>query len=212
MKNQAIRSPLLMGLAGALLGMSAARLIRNATASKRRERIEWEPAWEDTGLAGRARHLGADVREGVRDRADEVRQKAVDLKDRAADAVAGARDAVSDGVSAIRERLPSTDEVRDRVGSAYRASRARVDSAVRYGTIDQPAIGALLAVGVGAALGLLLPVSEQEERALAPIRERAVENLGLVEDKVRQMGDRLESKIAGATDEQAERGRGEPEV
>jgi hypothetical protein len=199
LQNQAIRSPFVMGLAGAALGVVAAKLIRGATAGKWEERVEWydevddelEGDGADVGVAARTRARGvkrraADVASGVADRAADLKDRAVEMKDRAVDAVDDAVRAAGDRASRLRERMPSAGELRDR--------GRRV---VRQATEEQPAIGALLALGAGIALGMLLPVTEAEEKALAPVVDRAAENLGHLEEKVRDLTQRLDEKIAG---------------
>jgi hypothetical protein len=192
LQNQAIRSPFVMGLAGAALGVVAAKLIRGATAGKWEERVEWYDEVEDelegdgadVGVAARTRARG--VKRRAADMASGVADRAADLKDRAVDAVDDAVRAAGDRASRLRERLPSAGELRDR--------GRRV---VRQATEEQPAIGALLALGAGIALGMLLPVSQAEEKALAPVMDRAAENLGHLEEKVRDLTQRLDEKIAG---------------
>jgi hypothetical protein len=203
MKNHAIRSPVVMGLAGALLGTVAARLIRGATARRREERIEWQPA-DHPGWAGAAEGAyeeyhaeSPDAGERVRERAagvaSTVRERATDLKDRAAGVVDDVRERVGDAreramhrVRDVRDRLPSTEQLRGSASDAY-----------RFATEEQPVLGGVLAMAAGMALGFLLPVTEREERLVRPLKDRAVENLGQLDDKVRELADRLDEKIGG---------------
>ena len=188
MKNHAVRSPFVMGVAGALLGAAAAKLIKGATAARREERVEWfhedfAGDGADVGVAQRLKERAGEV-------ASEVKERAGELKDRAVNAVEatvdGVRKVAAEGTEAVREKLPSAAEVRQGAGAIY-----------RHATEEQPAIGGLIAVGVGLAIGLLLPVSQTEERALAPVKERAAENLGTLQAKVRELTEKLDEKIAG---------------
>jgi hypothetical protein len=176
MKNHAVRSPVVMGIAGALLGTLAARLIRGATAGQRRERIEWQEEDRGPELKQRAAELTEDVKE-----------KAGELKDRAADAIDGVRDRASQGVAAVRGQVPSVEEIRSSASSAY-----------RFATEDQPALGAILAMGIGMALGFLIPVSEKEGRVIAPLKQRAAENIGKLDETLHEAADKLEDRIAAA--------------
>ena len=205
MKNQAIRSPVVLGIAGALLGTVAARLIRGATAKQRRERIEWRPAegashaargdaHEDyeaygadgPGLGERAADLAGDVKDKASTLAADAKHKAGELKDRAAEVVDGVAERARQGVHEVRERLPSADEIRGKAQDVY-----------RFATDEQPALGGVLAMGIGMALGFLIPVTESEERAIRPLKDRAAENLGHLDDKVRQLADKLDEKLGG---------------
>lgn len=219
MKNHAIRSPVVMGIAGAILGTVAARLIRGATAAQRKERIEWQPAdgagWaagaeggygndyeeyraEAPGMADRARERASGLKERAAELKDDVREKAADLKDRAANMVDDVRDKAVDlkdraaqRVADVRDRLPSAEELRGRATDAY-----------RFATDEQPVLGGVLAMGVGMALGFLLPVSDREEQIVRPLRDRAADNLGQLDDKVRQLADKLDEKISGSAPQQ----------
>jgi methyl-accepting chemotaxis protein len=193
MKSRAVRSPVVLGLAGALIGVAAARIIRGATAGSRKERIEWETDGDEPETWDNAGEIAAEVK----GRAADLKDRAADLKDRASDAVAEAKDKVGRAASEIKdrvvetaeqvkERLPSLDTIKDRAGSAY-----------RWTTDEQPVVGGMIAFGLGMALGFLLPVTEPEERVLEGVRHRAAENLGDLQDKVRELSDRLDEKIAG---------------
>ncbi len=212
MKSRAVRSPVVLGLAGALIGVAASRIIRAATAGSRKERIEWETDDDeveardagDAGVGERVKRKARDLKESASDKAaeiaDEVKGRAADLKDRASDAVAGAKDKVGrlageikdrvvETAGQVKDRLPSLETVKDRASSAY-----------RWTTDEQPVVGGMIAFGAGMALGFLLPVSEREERVLEPVRHRAAENLGDLQDKVRELSDRLDEKIAGESE------------
>jgi hypothetical protein len=162
MRNLAVRSPVAMGLAGAIVGVAASRLIRSLMSRTRSERIEWNPAEKESGSA-----IG-------------------EIEDRAGDALESVKDKLVATAKEVGEKLPSIDQVKGGVRGAY-----------RWTTAEQPAVGGLVAAGIGLALGFLLPVSAKEKQALAPVKERVVENLGELEDKVRDLTDRLDDKIAG---------------
>ncbi len=216
MRNRAIRSPMVLGIGGAILGALAARVIRNMTANRREERIEWEPAdayeygYEAGGYYGNGDVGGREDREGLTDRvraragnvghdlkerAADLKDRAADLKDRASNAIDEARDTVSEKVSHLRERIPSKEDVKGYASRGYRATSDYAGRGYRYTTEEQPVLGGLLALGAGLALGMVLPLSEQEERILVPARERAAENLGMLEDRVRDLAGKLDEKI-----------------
>lgn len=190
MKNQAIRSPVVLGIAGALLGTVAARLIRGATAKQRRERIEWQPAGGGAVDSEYASYSAESEATGLKERAaslaGDVKDKAGELKDRAVEVVDGVAERARQGVAEVRERLPSTDEIRGKAQDVY-----------RFATDEQPVLGGVLAMGIGMALGFLIPVTESEERAIRPLKDRAAENLGHLDDKVRHLADQLDEKLGG---------------
>jgi hypothetical protein len=203
MRNRAVRSPLVLGLAGALVGTVAARVIRSLGEKRRTERIEWEPVEARTGYGyepqGYGHGAGNGSRNGeagltdrvragadhLKDRAAGLKERALDLKDDAADRLDDARHMLHDRADAMREKLPGAEDVKRHAGSAY-----------RFATEEQPILGGLLAIGAGLALGILLPVSEAEERALTPLREQAAQNLDALEQRVHQLAVKADEKIA----------------
>jgi len=208
LKNRAIRSPIVLGITGAALGMAASRIIRAMTAKTKKERIEWEPLPDSrpadmaTGIVdetrGKTAQLGdkaADVKDTAVDKVTELKDKAVskaaELKDKAVDVTHQVKDKAAAFVDEARTKIPVVaDDVKHAGERAY-----------HYATDEQPALGGLLALGVGALLGFLLPVSDKEEELLAPLKEKAAKNLGELENKVGELGEKLGDKISGEREE-----------
>lgn len=203
LKVQTIRNPIIMGAAGAIVGSVAAKVIRSTDTKHRRQRIEWEPAggMETEGMDGmdkdhdndsgngitqRVKAGAAQLTDGIKEKARGLKDKAVEVKDQAVEAAGQAKASVEDAVAAARDKLPSVDQVKEGASSAY-----------RWTTEEQPIVGGLIAVGIGMALGFLLPVSNPEKKAMASVKQLASENLGTIETKVRELGEKLEDRIAG---------------
>jgi hypothetical protein len=218
MKNHAIRSPVVMGIAGAILGTVAARLIRGATAAHRKERIEWQttegrPYYSPDARWAAGAEVGADYEAYSATAGHEaagpsvgerVREKAADMKDRVAGVADDVRDRAAGVVDDVRARavdvrdraVHAMHDVRDRLPSGEQI-RGGAQDVYRFATEEQPVLGGILAMGVGMALGFLIPVTDREERLVQPIKDRAVENLGHLDDKVRQLANKLDEKISG---------------
>lgn len=101
----------------------------------------------------------------------------------------GLKDRAKEQVDRLREHIPSGAEVK---------AKAR-DLTARAG--EEPLVTALGALAIGAALGLLLPLSQRERRVLEPAREQIGDKLeslsSQVGDKVQETVGQLEEKIAG---------------
>ena len=112
------------------------------------------------------------------ERVGQLKDKAGALKEKAKEKVGN-----------LRERMPSGEEVKTKV----RALTARAG--------EEPIITALGALAIGAALGLLLPLTQRERRMLEPARAQVSDKLESlsteVGDKVQQKVDELHDKIAG---------------
>lgn len=180
MKNRAIRSPILLGTCGALLGIGAARLIRSATAGSRKERIEWRPV-EAEGSTVTER-----IEEGASTMVEGVKDVAGDIKERTIETASHLRERAAEVAGSVRERLPSGPEARRGARKVY-----------RFATDEQPVVGAVFALCLGMALGFLIPVATRERKLLEPLKKQAVKSLGDVGEKVEEVGQRLGERIAG---------------
>ena len=114
--------------------------------------------------------------------------KAEQLKDKAGELTQKAKDQVDK----LREHIPTGAEVKTKA----RELTARA--------AEEPLITALGALAIGAALGLLLPLTQRERRVLKPAREQISDKLESlstqVGDKVEEKVGELEEKIAGDKD------------
>jgi hypothetical protein len=119
--------------------------------------------------------------------------KVEQLKDKAGELTHKAKEQVDK----LREHIPTGAEVKTKA----RELTARA--------AEEPLITALGALAIGAALGLLLPLTQRERRVLKPAREQISDKLESlstqVGDKVEEKVGELEEKIAGAKDEDTAR-------
>jgi ElaB/YqjD/DUF883 family membrane-anchored ribosome-binding protein len=126
----------------------------------------------------RARSIGARVRDRVHDRVEATREHIRSSREASANTVSGR---LSDAMYATRERT--------------RRMQGRMHTIVD----EQPLLVGALAVAVGAVIGAVLPVTEYENRAMGPLRDRALA-------KARQAGehqyDTLRSKLSTREDVQ----------
>jgi len=125
-----------------------------------------------------------DVKEGASQRIEQVKKRASERIDEAKERTSAAVERVggatrasveraSRKVDEIREKLPSTGEMREF------AERT---------TGEQPLVVLFGAVALGTALGLLLPMSNPERRVMEPVRRKAREEL-------ESLGEKLEAGI-----------------
>lgn len=94
------------------------------------------------------------------------------------------------------------DKVRDHIPTGAEVKTKAKELTARAG--EQPLITALGALAIGAALGLLLPLTQRERRLLEPARAQISDKLETlttqVGDKVEEKVGELEEKIAGDKD------------
>lgn len=139
----------------------------------RRNELDLEP-----GRAERLKTAAHDkldaVNDALHDKVDAVKERAASMRDSAA----AMADRAGEGVANLRDRLPSAEAMFDDVKAQASA---------------HPAIVALCALLAGAAIGLLLPVSDRERRVLQPVHDRAT-------SATRDLKDRLQDQIAALQD------------
>jgi len=180
LKDRFIDSPWAIGITGGLVAAGLGRWLRG-----RREMRQFDTRYQSaagfqergTGLQERGAQLrdkASELAGGVREKAGELKEKAGELKDKA----------VQMSHRAV-EKLPTTEDVK-RVG--------------RY-VGEEPLVGALAAVAVGAALGLLLPLTNKEREVLEPYRVRAGEKLEQLTEDVKEQVEGLSGKIRGEESE-----------
>jgi ElaB/YqjD/DUF883 family membrane-anchored ribosome-binding protein len=178
LRDKVIGSPIALGIIGGVATAAIARMLMGQRERRysAREPLFYEEAEPRLGEQAR------DVKSQVGEKVEAVKERAGELKDQA-----------MQQVDRLRERIPSTGEVKDR--AQYYASRAR-DYAV-----EEPLITALGALAIGAAFGFLLPLSDSERRVLRPAREQVgarLESLSNeVTEKVQTKVEDLREKIAG---------------
>ena len=173
-KDRIAGSPVALGIIGGIATAGIAKLLSHPRDRNGNGQMAYELA-PDTS----ARTEGPDAAapgkaEQLKDKAGELKQKAKDQVDR------------------LREHIPTGAEVKTKA----RELTARA--------AEEPLITALGALAIGAALGLLLPLTQRERRVLKPAREQISDKLESlttqVGDKVEEKVGELEEKIAGDKD------------
>jgi ElaB/YqjD/DUF883 family membrane-anchored ribosome-binding protein len=114
----------------------------------------------DEGTVG---GVGESIKNQVADAGEKVRSSAISARDRLVDSWTTSKDAIKDGVS----QTASTAEAQ--------VNRAREG----FNTLleEQPIILGALGLAVGAAIGAMLPSTEQEDRLLGPTRDKTVSQI-----------------------------------
>ena len=180
-KDKILGSPVALGILGGLATALVAKIVigrRQDDEEPRRALAAGEFEPDEPDDPGRIEALKSRAADTI----DDVKRAAGNLKDRA----------VAQG-HRLGERIPSKDEVKARAHDA----RLR---ATEYAN-REPLVTALGAVAVGAALGLLIPLSETERRALGRARDQVSETVHTlasdVGDRVQQKVDELHDQIVG---------------
>jgi ElaB/YqjD/DUF883 family membrane-anchored ribosome-binding protein len=139
----------------------------------------------DEGTIGR---VGETIRSKVADTGEKVRSGAVSAGDRLADSWTTSKDAVRDRMS----RTASTAQAQ--------ANRAREG----FSTLleEQPMILGAIGLAVGAAIGAMLPSTEQEDRLLGPARDKTISQIkergSEVYEQVRERAENAVEKVQQA--------------
>ena len=145
-------------------------------------------------------------RKAVRRRTDRVRSKLTDMKERVMGSAESATSSVSSGGSSVAGSVRDTaSDVTSAVGDAASGAVDAVRGApdvVKTQTEGNPVAVGLIAFGLGALAGTILP-STQTEKSMAPeLRERVVEPVKeTASEAVREMG----QDLRGSAEEAAER-------
>lgn len=212
MRDRAAENPWMLPLMGAGIGALLGKAL-TSRAQERRDRAYWDERYErhpritrsgdgyglreaeryevwtgeDAGVIGREDDTGFDVESesggsGLRERTAEAKERAAEMKDRASEKVAEVKDRLVGRASDVSGRMRSRAyEMRERLPG-------RED--LRANAQENPAFWAFGAMAVGALLGMILPVTESERRALAPARE-----------KLRETGQQAAQKVSDKVSE-----------
>jgi ElaB/YqjD/DUF883 family membrane-anchored ribosome-binding protein len=105
--------------------------------------------------------------ERIKERAANVRNRLVGSKDAVRDKLVGSRDAVRDRIGSARDRLGSATRTTQ---EQARRAREGFNSMLE----EQPLMLGALGIIVGAAVGAMLPRTEQEDRLIGKARDRTV--------------------------------------
>jgi len=178
LRDRIMGSPIALGIIGGLATATIAKVVMN-------QQTRGNYVREQRGFEGPERRLtekAQEVRTQVSEKVGAVKEQAGHLKEQA-----------MQQVGALRERIPSADEVKDKAQQL--TTRARDYAG------DEPLITALGALAIGAAFGFLLPLTDPERRVLAPAREQVGSKLDSfsneVTQKVQGKVDEVREKIAG---------------
>jgi ElaB/YqjD/DUF883 family membrane-anchored ribosome-binding protein len=154
------------GFAGALVGALAGRRRERAQHYLEAESIEtsgYEPSYSRSEeLKGRVSSKASEAKERFSDLQGQAKERLSGIEERAHEAKERAAGAVSRARERIGEKVPSREAV-----------RSRADGLLR----EDPMALAFGALAVGAAVGLMLPLSDPERRALRSAHEKAKEGL-----------------------------------
>ncbi|MGI6208011.1 MAG: DUF3618 domain-containing protein [Anaerolineae bacterium] len=174
-------------------------------------RYREEPRTYRTGererYRGEARGRVEGMAEEARSRAEEVAEEA---RSRAQEMGAEARERVSEMADQAREEVEHLGEEAweraERVGYEARRQARRARSEVMEAIEESPLAVGAVALALGAAAGLALPRTRQEEELFAPARERIMERAGeMIEqtsEKLEQVTQRVEEEVKEATEEE----------
>lgn len=159
--DRASSSPMVLATLGGLIGAFAGMLFGR---SRQRSRVEEWPGY-GTRYESRYRyeqqgngHLKERAREaagGLREKKEEIQEKAAELKDRAVEKT----DEFKEG---LREKA---DRIRYRAGGVADAF------------YENPMLFALGAVACGAIVASFIPLSESEQRVMAPMKQKTMEQV-----------------------------------
>jgi len=215
-KNRVLDSPVALGIIGGLITTGIARLLKGGRRSQ-----EWQASYgyapgyryapsmdagdfEREGLSERASQVGERLSERIEDVKERASETASRISAQVGDKAGELKQRASQAVETVRERLPSGEELR-------RGARDATET-VRHYVGDEPLIGALAAISVGAALGFLIPVSRREREVVGPYKERATEKLQAMSEQISEQLEekvgQLEERIAGS-EQKDERGTSE---
>jgi uncharacterized protein YjbJ (UPF0337 family) len=126
--------------------------------------------------------------------AEQIRQRAEQARAQAGRAVGDARERVDDLTGAARERVDDlTGAARERVDDITDAAGEQIERPRdRFGEMlgDSPLALGAIALGVGAAVGLAMPASEQENEWLGDARDQL---LGRAKEAVAEAGEQARS-------------------
>jgi hypothetical protein len=204
-----VTSPIALGmlgsLAGGLIGAAIARSAkerkRYSSGFRRSESLEADDALyaygDETGGIELDEPLsaGGGRMEAAKEKMADVKDRALDKKDELKEKARSAVENVKDRATGLRERLPSRYELQGKVRGAY-----------DRGVEEQPLLLAAGALALGAAIGLLVPESRAEQRALSSPRQKVREKVQELNAKV---GEKLEA-MASPEQRTGEQERGEP--
>ncbi len=126
---------------------------------------------EHHGRKEQIKERGREMKERGREAKERLSHKADELKSRASSKF----DDIKGRASNVRDRMPSSDEVRMRA---------------RKGWDQHPMMLSIVALIVGSVLGMLIPISRKEREALEPAKRRLREG-------VRDVGDTLDQRLQG---------------
>jgi len=185
--------PLATLLIGAGLVMLLSNGKGNSTVTRIFGRATSGPRGSD-GMGTAARQATGEAMDWAADKTSDAVVSAHNAANNAADVMGATKDKASDMVSRSRDHVMA--KVHD-VGDTTREVKARVLQFAK----EQPILAAALAVGAGAVLAALLPVTDTERRYLGPSGGRFVKKGHAVADDVGEaVAGKAEEAVVAATD------------
>lgn len=184
--GRAKQSPMALGLLGGTIGASIGAALASWSARRQESQAEFYP-----GYAGYEREYVASteepgVSESGQSRSEALKERAAHgketLKHKAQEAIGTARGRASEALgsargkaSDLRARTPSRDQLQ---GSATGFYHRAID--------DQPLLLGVGTVLLGMIAGYLIPESQRERQAMAPVKEKVREQVRQAQDRVEQ--------------------------
>jgi len=174
-------------LLGAFLGRRYARgLGEEASWRVRRSFEEFdEPSlggMREPGIKERTSEAFTDAKERASDAVTTAKERASNAvtaaKDKASEKLTAAKEKIGGTVSHVREQIPSAHEISEKTGSFIHDTAS-----------TRPLLFALVPLVLGALFAMLLPVSDQERRALATAKQK-------VNERLSALGEKVEDRIA----------------
>ena len=175
--------------------------------------------WQDRSSADQSKGQWADERGGaIREGIDNVRERAGRAVDQVHGAMDSTRDTLKQAADSTRETWrqaadssretfeQTTESLRSGATRAFELTRERAGMArerVDRLLHEQPLMLGALGLAAGAIIGALLPTSEQEDRYLGEMRQKAVK------DVARKSRARFESALDGVTRSDSDRESGD---
>jgi len=173
---------------------------------------------------GRMRETIGDVKDNLREAAATLRERTSELAGTVKERAAGVADTVRERTGEVADRMMGRVEdvsgrVRERTGevtgrAAVKASLARMESRDAMGSVSEcvqstmqnnPMALGLVALGLGAAIGFLLPETRREHEMMGETRDRLVdtakEAAGEVKGKVQTVAQRVQGVATEAIQE-----------
>lgn len=169
-------------------------------------RYEGRPEYrygEDTqgsqqGVRERVSDVAGDVASGISDAASNVKYKAGDVASGISDAASNVKYKAGEFVDSAQERVGV-------VGGQIKGSAGQVVNKSQTLMQENPLMAGAVALALGAAVGMMLPVTEQENQLMGQARDKFMDRAGGVMHETVDKAQRVVSQAADAAKESVKR-------